>query len=537
MNSIGSTKGNSGLRRALAVTGGLAVLAFSALSAFSAPLAHADPVGTPSWGYTTTPTNADGSLDFSGWTSLGLPSGGTQLGSIDFTRNSLSYTVNVNVPDVNWAGEQSLLVANVIVDNTDGETWTYSFDEGSGETSGLWYTDATTGAIASSVNLVPTAFFTESQAGNLAVAIVADGYVDGATTPQLLYSEVLDVSDDGALTHHITVTNVSADTLPAIGFSALLDTMLNYDDGIPIIANGTNSAYIANGSFQLNLDMLSGDNMLAGPWGEGFDGDLSSYVNVNSVATGATLYNGIDSAVSYGLNPADLAANSSTGLAFRETLYAHVETSTVTVKYVDDDAAGAAVTPVAGTVTSYNGVVGTSVGFTQDMAVAGIPTNYVFASLQNVPTFSKTASQTVVVHLKHLVTPSDKTVTSTRTITYVGAGDATPAAVAQVVTWTLATDEVTGATIYTDSSGYPAVATPVIGGFTADTDTVPAVAASVTQTLPADSTVTVTYQPVAVAISAVTGGGVVTGGLAGLGGAAIVLGLGVAVLGLRRKLA
>ncbi|MCL2482894.1 MAG: hypothetical protein FWF43_05685, partial [Propionibacteriaceae bacterium] len=182
-------------------------------------------------------------------------------------------------------------------------------------------------------------------------------------------------------------------------------------------------------------------------------------------------------------------------------------TQTVNVVYVDDDAAGASVTPVEGTGTKLTGPSGSKVGYTEDQAQKGVPDEYVYVSLDNVTAYdyADATDQTITVHLKqgYQVT----TMVTTRTIEYVGAGVATPQAVVQPVTWTVTKNLVTTAVTYTtDSAGYPAVTTPVVDGFTSTIDQVPALAVDKsTEILPQSLTVVVPYDPVIVH----TGGSVV----------------------------
>ena len=291
--------------------------------------------------------------------------------------------------------------------------------------------------------------------------------------------------------HHLTFTNISSAAIPNIGFSALLDTMLNNDDEIPIIANSANSVYIGTDEFRLYLDMLVGDQMLAGNWMEGYWGDLSSYVGTTGHARGTTIVDGVDTSVSYGLNPRTLPAGQSVTMVFEERLYAPTEIAQVLVKYVDDDNGGAAVTPVEGTPAALSGATGTAVGFTSTDAQAGVPTNYELASIDNVTTYTS-ADQTITVHLKHQREITN--LTTTRTIHYTGL-ETNPADAVQTIDWAVSKDLVTGAITYSNTTGYPALTAPVVEGYAARPDPAPAVAAEAgTQTEPAaQTTVDVAY--------------------------------------------
>jgi len=168
----------------------------------------------------------------------------------------------------------------------------------------------------------------------------------------------------------------------------------------------------------------------------------------------------------------------------------------VSVVYVDDNAGGAVVTPVSGTPTTLTGTEGDPVGFTEADARAGVPTGYEFVRMEGAEWFTS-EPQTMTVHLAHGRTIGS--LTTTRTITYVGAGDRTPAPVTQSVTWITSTDQVTGAVTYTtDSAGFPAQPSPFVAGHTVDIAHVPVLPVeSPTMIQPQSTTVTVTYTPVA----------------------------------------
>lgn len=214
----------------------------------------------------------------------------------------------------------------------------------------------------------------------------------------------------------------------------------------------------------------------------------------------------------------------------------------VAVVYVDDDAAGAAVTPTAATPTSLIGDAGSPVGFSADMAEAGIPagSGYELAGIDNVAVFPVAGTATITVHLKHHQTVT--TLTTTRTIHYSGAGTATPDDVTQTQTWTKSVDAVTGAIAYAAATGYPGLASPALAGLAADPATVAATAAvAATATAPVDSTVNVVYgvptsPTVRPAVNAPTGGTVLattpTGpvGLGWLGLACGALGVGLTLM-------
>lgn len=156
------------------------------------------------------------------------------------------------------------------------------------------------------------------------------------------------------------------------------------------------------------------------------------------------------------------------------------------VEYIDDDNKGA----IVGTPQVISGAPGGST----EWSMNNVPTGYTLVKNQvtsGTYTFKASGNMPVQIHLKHII--DESTATTTRTITYSGAGDKTPKAKSEPVTWTVGTDEVTGVTTYTPSGDYEAVPTPSIAGYTADKDSVPAVANAATTTKPKNVTVDVTY--------------------------------------------
>ncbi|WP_288760317.1 mucin-binding protein [uncultured Lacticaseibacillus sp.] len=132
-----------------------------------------------------------------------------------------------------------------------------------------------------------------------------------------------------------------------------------------------------------------------------------------------------------------------------------------TLSYVDD-ITGATV----GMPTTLTGATNSTTGWT-----AVVPTGYVLADGQAAVgsyTFAATGNTPIVVHLTH--GESHGTATTSRTITYVVAGNATqaPAAVTQTVQWRTTTDLVTGATVATPQGNFAGVTTPYLPATTRD---------------------------------------------------------------------
>jgi hypothetical protein len=164
------------------------------------------------------------------------------------------------------------------------------------------------------------------------------------------------------------------------------------------------------------------------------------------------------------------------------------------------------VEPVVGTVTAFRGLPGATVGFTEEDALAGMPENYVFGSLDNVETFDEVADfdQVITINLGHQHATLDLPIT--RTIRYQGAGTITPEPVVQSITWQEDLDLVDEDAIYSSTTGYEPVDSPAISGYTVD---VPRVAGTEpvveTTQAPVDAEVVVTYKVIPVTPLPITG--------------------------------
>lgn len=129
---------------------------------------------------------------------------------------------------------------------------------------------------------------------------------------------------------------------------------------------------------------------------------------------------------------------------------------------------------------------------------AVVPTGYRLANTQaktvsHTWTATDATANTITIHLTHEI--AHQQVTTTRTITYVVAGPATaPQPVTQTGTWVVETDLVTGASVYTMTTGYRNAISPVLAGYTPDTAVLAAVYLAPQTTEPDDTAAQVTYQ-------------------------------------------
>ncbi|WP_390409942.1 mucin-binding protein [Lacticaseibacillus jixiensis] len=170
--------------------------------------------------------------------------------------------------------------------------------------------------------------------------------------------------------------------------------------------------------------------------------------------------------------------------------------ATQTVTYYDDDNDGA----IVGTQTTQNGGVGDEVTFP-----VHVPDGYALVTGQGlsdgqvVSNILTATTNNVRIHLTHKLTYG--TAETTRTINYVVTGDnapAAPTAVVQTINWKTVTDQVTKQTVATPQTVYELVKAPTLVGYTPDQTQVDREQVPVTTgALPANETVTVTYNPAA----------------------------------------
>ncbi|WP_082603541.1 mucin-binding protein, partial [Paucilactobacillus suebicus] len=152
-----------------------------------------------------------------------------------------------------------------------------------------------------------------------------------------------------------------------------------------------------------------------------------------------------------------------------ETINYTPDAETATVTYVDD------VTGETVKTATINGVTDESGTYTADLS--GLNSGYRLAAGQNATedyTITTDDSDNLTIHLTHHLTNS--TTTSTQTINYVILnGDGTvstdqtkaPASHTQNLTWKVVTDDVTGTSYATaEATGYPAVTSPTVNGYT-----------------------------------------------------------------------
>jgi len=210
-------------------------------------------------------------------------------------------------------------------------------------------------------------------------------------------------------------------------------------------------------------------------------------------------------------------------------------TQVVNVVFKDKDDSNKVVPPADGFRARLTGLSGSPVGFTEARAGEGVPTGYVLDSVANVTNYDydDSVDQVITVYLTHDVRVSS--LTTTRTITYTGAGTLTPPVVVQSVTWTVTTDLATRITVYTTTAGeYPVLASPVLNGYTPDkarVDALPVAAETLVE--PVSVSETVTYVQIIVHTGGTTPGSPASPALLWLG--LLTVAAGVVVTGFTRR--
>ncbi|MFD1432221.1 mucin-binding protein [Lacticaseibacillus yichunensis] len=171
---------------------------------------------------------------------------------------------------------------------------------------------------------------------------------------------------------------------------------------------------------------------------------------------------------------------------------------TLTLTYVDDDLGGQTVLSS----DPIDGATNETVSWNTDDKPAG----YALIDGQDASgsyTYTAFNDQTVIIHLKHIITNSTKT--TTRTIHYqINNADGTlatgqskaPADSLQTIEWHVVTDQATGTSYATAQDGYAAVTSPTVAGYSTDASEVaPLREGNVPADEAQDVAVTVAYTP------------------------------------------
>ncbi|MGY3743629.1 KxYKxGKxW signal peptide domain-containing protein [Leuconostoc inhae] len=176
-----------------------------------------------------------------------------ELDEYVFLRNDVNYKINLNAPN----SSDNLMVANHVIDITSNTDNTYSYTRGSAQTSGFGYIDTTPVEIDSTGT---DEDYSVSKNNNF--ILVKHSFESSS----IQVSEKLLVNDSGYIVHKVSFKNMSDTQLEPRQYYALLDTMLNDNDYIPIYKDNHAGAFISDDDILLYTNMISNGNSYALDW-------------------------------------------------------------------------------------------------------------------------------------------------------------------------------------------------------------------------------------------------------------------------------
>ena len=246
-------------------------------------------------------------FDLTGWQEISSDSMVTN----EFDFNGIHYRMETKM--------KAPFVANKIINTETGKANTYSFLSGDGGTSrvALYVND---------IRYYDKYYYKASSEGINQILGITN-------TSGIEFSELFTVSKDGAFIHEIRLFNTS-DNLQHQKVKINIDTELNGNDRIPIIADGNGGVYITDNDITI--------------WGQPID-DLKAYASTYSAyltnnpsegrEKGAEMSNNEDTAIVYTSDTFDLQPKEAKTFSWRESLFTDglnpVTMGTVTTNYVD----------------------------------------------------------------------------------------------------------------------------------------------------------------------------------------------------------
>ena len=151
---------------------------------------------------------------------------------------------------------------------------------------------------------------------------------------QVTMTELYNVTTDGLMEHLIYVTNNGNNPYEFKDLDWDLDTMLDADDQIPIIADGHGGGYIV-GKITLWLQPLYGVSEYSHRWNQ----PETARTSLTGAKAGETVLNGMDSAIDYQFKADTIAPGKTMVWGFRECLFPEgmnpVQNGIIRATYVD----------------------------------------------------------------------------------------------------------------------------------------------------------------------------------------------------------
>ena len=246
-------------------------------------------------------------FDLTGWQEISSDSMVTN----EFDFNGIHYRMETKM--------KAPFVANKIINTETGKANTYSFLSGDGGTSrvALYVND---------IRYYDKYYYKASSEGINQILGITN-------TSGIEFSELFTVNKDGAFIHEIRLFNTS-DNLQHQKVKINIDTELNGNDRIPIIADGNGGVYITDNDITI--------------WGQPID-DLKAYASTYSAyltnnpsegrEKGAEMSNNEDTAIVYTSDTFDLQPKEAKTFSWRESLFTDglnpITMGTVTTNYVD----------------------------------------------------------------------------------------------------------------------------------------------------------------------------------------------------------
>ncbi|MDR3359574.1 MAG: hypothetical protein LBO20_02750, partial [Bifidobacteriaceae bacterium] len=432
---------------------------------------------------------SDGSVDFSSWN----PTTDAVLAEASFDRNGRTFDVTIQKPTPQSAGDFLVyppLASNLIDWDPQVGPGPHFYSNFSSRQMS-YFAIGFDAAAQRIVGATPTFYEKAVPGGRAAAQVFTVPGTDGLVT----VSDITWVDGQRQLRHLYTVTNKSDEALPGVNFEARIDLALDDNDRVGLAKATGTSVFMENNEVAMYLLLTAGDYLAAGAYSAATSSmtlvtDWQFSHGSELVAPGS-----LDTALAYALEDRTIQPNSSVSLTALERFYAAGELDEPQAKVVfwDDDADTELA--VEGSPVLLTGDPLTPISYTSQDAADALPAGYVVDRIEGADDAYfddlNDTTPTVTVHARHAHVYADGS--ASRTIVYQGAGDATPEPVVCQYGWTSDTDLAAGSTAYTIESGCPAVATPVLAGFTADTAEVPALLTGRVSARPEDTTVTVTY--------------------------------------------
>ncbi|MBW9299287.1 hypothetical protein D9N16_11345, partial [Lactococcus raffinolactis] len=251
-----------------------------------------------------------------------------ELNEYVFLRNNVNYTIILNAPK----NSDNLMVANHILDTKKKTEYTYSYLNGSASTSGFGYINATDDELfpLSGNN---NGYYKVSDGKD---EVLAENNFSNYGNDVRVTEDIL-VNNSGYIVHKVSFKNISSFKLGQRKYYALLDTMLNDNDYIPIYKDNYSGAFISNTDMLLYTNIISQGNSYALNWGERYTQDSDVQINNNSTYKKPFVFNhllkqnvsvlkdNVDTAIRYVTPSVSLSPQESIDIIFTESVFSKKE--------------------------------------------------------------------------------------------------------------------------------------------------------------------------------------------------------------------